>query len=115
MREARMAGLIRLLSSRAQRRTKSSSAARTSAGHSRYATVVLGGLIGLAARWFGRPALGTALIAGGVLVSHAVLDTLTNGGMGCALFWPFDRTRYFAPWNPVPVSSIGLYYFSPSG
>jgi inner membrane protein len=44
-----------------------------------------------------------------------LLDTLTNGGLGCALFWPFDRTRYFAPWTPIPVSPIGLAYLSPYG
>jgi inner membrane protein len=50
-----------------------------------------------------------------VLASHALLDTLTNGGLGCALFWPFDLTRYFAPWTPIPVSPIGLRYFSSYG
>ena len=35
--------------------------------------------------------------------------------MGCALFWPFDLTRYFAPWTPLPVSPIGLGYLSPYG
>jgi hypothetical protein len=32
-----------------------------------------------------------------VAASHAGLDTLTGSGLGCALFWPFDLTRYFAP------------------
>jgi inner membrane protein len=31
------------------------------------------------------------------------------------LFWPFDHTRYFAPWRPIPVSPIGLGYLSPYG
>ena len=47
-----------------------------------------------------------------MLVSHALLDIFTNGGLGCALFWPFDLTRYFAPWTPIPVSPIGLGYLS---
>ena len=55
------------------------------------------------------------LLAAVVLVSHPLFDTLTNGGLGCALFWPFDNTRYFAPWTPIPVSPIGLAYFSPYG
>jgi len=50
-----------------------------------------------------------------VLVSHPLLDTLTDGGLGCALFWPFDLTRYFAPWRPIPVAPIGLAFFSPFG
>jgi hypothetical protein len=55
------------------------------------------------------------LIASVVLVSHGLLDTLTDGGLGCALLWPFDLTRYFAPWRPIPVAPIGLAYFSPYG
>ncbi|MBW8016697.1 MAG: metal-dependent hydrolase [Planctomycetes bacterium] len=40
--------------------------------------------------------------------SHGILDALTNGGLGIAFFAPFDNTRYFFPWTPLPVSSIGL-------
>jgi inner membrane protein len=54
-------------------------------------------------------------IAAAVLVSHGLLDTLTDGGLGCALLWPFDLTRYFAPWRPIPVAPIGLDFLSPSG
>jgi hypothetical protein len=50
-----------------------------------------------------------------VVASHPLLDILTDGGLGCALFWPFDDTRYFAPWRPIPVAPIGLAFFSPFG
>jgi inner membrane protein len=53
-----------------------------------------------------------AALAAVVVASHPLLDTLTNGGLGCALFWPFETTRYFAPWTPIPVSPIGLAFFS---
>ena len=85
------------------------------ATHSLAFSVALGVVIGMVAQRWRLPGVRTGLLATGVLVSHAVLDTLTNGGLGCALFWPFDRTRYFAPWNPIPVSPIGLYYFSAYG
>jgi inner membrane protein len=96
------------------------------ATHSITWSVALGVAIGLAARRFNRPALRlagarsgqagrTTLIASVVLASHAVLDTMTDGGLGCALFWPFDLTRYFAPWRPIPVAPIGLAFFSPYG
>jgi inner membrane protein len=39
--------------------------------------------------------------------SHGLLDACTNGGLGVALAWPFDLTRYFAPWRPIQVSPIG--------
>jgi inner membrane protein len=54
-------------------------------------------------------------VAAAVLVSHPLLDTLTDGGLGCALFWPFDTQRYFAPWNPIPVAPIGRALFSRVG
>jgi inner membrane protein len=43
--------------------------------------------------------------------SHAVLDALTNGGLGVALFAPFTNNRYFFPWRPIEVSPIGFDAF----
>lgn len=48
-------------------------------------------------------------------VSHLLLDALTNGGLGVAIFAPFDSTRYFAPWRPIRVSPIGPDFFSSRG
>jgi inner membrane protein len=85
------------------------------ATHSLTFSIALGLAIGLAARWFKRPAVRTALVASAVLTSHALLDTMTDGGLGCALLWPFDLTRFFAAWRPIPVAPIGLYFFSRYG
>jgi inner membrane protein len=85
------------------------------ATHSLVFAVVVGMTIGLVASRFRRPLSRTALVAGAVLASHPLLDVLTNGGLGCALLWPFDLTRYFAPWNPLPVAPIGLAFLSPYG
>ena len=85
------------------------------ATHSLLFSAVLGALIGALAPRFGRPAVRTGVMATLVVASHALLDTLTDGGLGCALFWPFDLTRHFAPWTPLPVSPIGLGYLSPYG
>ena len=57
----------------------------------------------------------TAFTAFLVVASDALLVTLSNGGLGCALFWRFVFTRYFARWSAVPVSPIGLGLFSPFG
>ena len=43
--------------------------------------------------------------------SHPLFDMLTNGGLGVALWWPFDTGRYFFPWRPVEVSPIGVKNF----
>jgi inner membrane protein len=85
------------------------------ATHSLAFSLALGAAIGVVAPLVRLPAVRTAIAASLVLASHAVLDTLTNGGLGCALLWPVDLTRYFAPWNPIPVAPIGLYFFSPYG
>ncbi|GMQ91730.1 MAG: metal-dependent hydrolase [Gammaproteobacteria bacterium] len=46
-----------------------------------------------------------------VTASHAVLDAMTNGGLGVAFFAPFDEARYFLPWRPIVVSPIGIGSF----
>ena len=44
-------------------------------------------------------------------VSHPLLDALTNGGMGVALFAPFNNERFFFPFRPIMVSPIGASNF----
>jgi inner membrane protein len=43
--------------------------------------------------------------------SHGILDAMTDGGIGVAFLAPWDRTRYFLPWRPIPVSPIGFERF----
>jgi inner membrane protein len=52
---------------------------------------------------------------GAAMASHGILDALTDGGSGVAFLFPFDDTRYFAPWRPLRVSPIGLDFFGPWG
>jgi len=42
---------------------------------------------------------------------HVLLDSMTNGGLGVALFSPFSNHRYFMPWRPIQVSAISPQYF----
>jgi inner membrane protein len=44
-------------------------------------------------------------------LSHAILDAMTNGGLGVAFFAPFQNERYFFPWRPILVSPIGVASF----
>ncbi|WP_342316989.1 metal-dependent hydrolase [Lysobacter sp. FW306-1B-D06B] len=48
-------------------------------------------------------------------LSHPLLDALTNGGLGVALWWPWSDARLFAPWRPIAVSPIGAGFFSARG
>jgi inner membrane protein len=47
--------------------------------------------------------------------SHPLLDTLTNGGLGVALGWPWSEQRWFAPWRPIRVSPFANHFFSARG
>jgi inner membrane protein len=41
-----------------------------------------------------------------VTASHGVFDAMTTGGLGVAFLSPFDNTRYFFPFRPIPVSPM---------
>jgi inner membrane protein len=85
--------------------------------HSLPVAAALGALLGLAARGQRRPRPGRlALLAALVLASHGLLDAMTHGGgLGVALLWPFDATRYWAPWRPIPIAPIGAGMWSRRG
>jgi inner membrane protein len=85
------------------------------ATHSLTLAIAGGAAAGIAARLFKRPVLRTAAFVALVLASHGLLDTLTDGGLGAALLWPFSLKRFFAPWNPIPVAPIGLDFFTLDG
>lgn len=44
-------------------------------------------------------------------ISHPLLDMLTNGGRGCALWWPFSTERIFFPFRPIQVSPMSVGSF----
>jgi len=73
--------------------------------------LIVAGVAASRARSFRR----TAVIASALVASHGLLDSLTDGGLGAALLWPFSLVRYFAPWQPIPVAPIGLAFFTPFG
>lgn len=50
-----------------------------------------------------------------VVASHPLLDALTDGGKGVALFWPLSDERLFFPWQPLPVAPIGLRLLTARG
>ncbi|MCE9641911.1 MAG: metal-dependent hydrolase [Betaproteobacteria bacterium] len=44
-------------------------------------------------------------------VSHGVLDSFTNGGHGIAFLWPWSTERFFAQFEFIEVSPIGVTRF----
>ena len=57
----------------------------------------------------------TAALVALTVASHPLLDALTSGGLGVALWWPASPERVFAPWRPIPVAPLGLDFLSPRG
>lgn len=41
-------------------------------------------------------------------ISHGLLDMLTNGGLGIALWWPWSDKRLFFPSQIIEVSPLSL-------
>ena len=86
--------------------------------HSLAFAVVLGGVV--AALLFRAPAwrghrLAAWLFLSLATASHGLLDAMNAAVTGIAFFAPFDDTRYFLPWRPIPVSPFGLRFFSARG
>jgi inner membrane protein len=85
------------------------------ATHSFAFALAAAALVWLVARAARLPAGRIALYAAAVVASHPLLDTMTDGGLGCALLWPFSDERFFAPWRPIPVAPIGRAFLSARG
>jgi inner membrane protein len=85
------------------------------ATHSLVFALIVGCAVGSLLSARGKPWLRTSLWAGLVIASHPLLDTLTTGGLGCALFWPWNNARHFAPWRPIPVAPLGMSFLSERG
>lgn len=43
--------------------------------------------------------------------SHGLLDMMTSGGLGVAIFSPFENGRYFFNWRPIRVSPMSISKF----
>lgn len=45
------------------------------------------------------------------MISHGVLDALTNGGHGVAFLWPFSAERILFDFRPIEASPVSLRRF----
>jgi len=72
-----------------------------------FAALVGAGAAAIAVRGkWGHSFLKLAIFFAAITASHGLFDAMTNGGLGVAFFAPFDNTRYFLPWRPIPVSPM---------
>ncbi|MGO0999976.1 metal-dependent hydrolase [Lysobacter sp. CA196] len=85
------------------------------ASHSFAFAMLIAALGALASRWLRTPPWTAAVSLFVCTASHPLLDALTDGGLGVALYWPWSDQRIFAPWRPIEVSPIGARFFSARG
>ena len=84
--------------------------------HSLFGALVLGLVAAvLTARVLRARLLPLTLYFAAITATHGVLDALTTGGPGVAFFAPFDDSRYFFPWQPIPVSPLPRNFFTAWG
>lgn len=69
----------------------------------------------LAALWPRARSMAAILFLFTATASHGLLDMATDGGLGAALFWPFETGRHFFGATPIRVSPIGADFFSARG
>ena len=52
-----------------------------------------------------------ALLWAGCIVTHPLLDAMTDGGSGVMLLFPLSQARVFFPWRPIHVSPLDISRF----
>lgn len=85
------------------------------ASHSLVFALAFGVFATCFARMSKASALATLFFITASAASHPMLDMLTDGGLGVALFWPWSDVRHFAPWRMIEVSPFANHFFSPRG
>ena len=76
------------------------------ATHSFVFALAVAALVALIARAAKLPGWRTFLVAAAVVASHPLLDTMTDGGLGCALLWPFSDERFLREEWPLVLERI---------
>lgn len=72
--------------------------------HSLVFALGVGLLAALAAPVLKSGRLAAGVVCGGSVLGHILLDAMTNGGLGVALWWPWSAERVFFTWQPIEVS-----------
>ena len=85
------------------------------ASHSLLFAALLAALAALFARSLRAGRMQAAAFVFACALSHPLLDALTSGGLGVALWWPWSEQRLFAPWRPIRVSPFANGFFSARG
>jgi inner membrane protein len=76
-----------------------------------FAAMISAGCAWLFCRFLRKPFLNVWVFLFLCAASHGIIDAFTNGGLGIALFSPFDDGRYFSPQQPIEVSTLSVRRF----
>jgi len=80
--------------------------------HSIFFALLLATVLSLiTAKWLGASRRSVGIFYFLCLISHGLLDALTNGGLGIAFFAPFNNQRYFFPFQPIDVATLSIKRF----
>lgn len=84
--------------------------------HSFIFSFILGGMLSLLMRALDNKMCNISwakllLFMGIVISSHGILDAMTTGGHGIALFSPINDGRFFLPWRIIKVSPMHISQF----
>jgi inner membrane protein len=85
------------------------------ASHSLVFALACGLLATCFARTLKTPPITALFLVALSATSHPLLDMLTDGGLGVALYWPWSDARHFAPWRVIEVSPFANRFFSARG
>lgn len=86
------------------------------ASHSIAFALASGMLAALAAPWLQTKRWIAMAFVSIACVSHPLLDMLTTGGLGAAIWWPFSDQRHFFPIRFIRVSPLTMERFlGPAG
>ena len=85
------------------------------ASHSLFFAGMMGVLTAMVLAYRRGPWLRVGLMVTVVVASHPLLDAMTTGGEGVALWWPHSTDRIFFQWRPIPVAPIGVDFLSARG
>lgn len=79
--------------------------------HSLFLAALTAFYVGFSARFLGAKGWIAFLFTFVAMASHGLLDMLTTGGPGVALYWPWSDERMFFPVQVIRVSPIRLSSF----
>jgi inner membrane protein len=85
------------------------------ATHSLVFAVAAAAAVAIAAGGLGRSRVRTLLLGAATAATHGLLDTLTHGGAGVMLLWPWSTARLLAPWRPLAASPMLSRLLTPRG